>query len=252
MVQEKSGTSINVKNERQDNLISLVSASLIILTKNEITGLNAVFDTIPIKKIDDVFAIDGQSNDGSKEFLEKKGIKVYSQKRLGRAEAFRMAIDVAKHNNIVFFSPDGNEDAKDIIPLLTLLGEDCDMSIGSRFMEGGRSDDDDIPLPIRGFGNKGFTLIANILWNGQLTDSINGFRAIKKEVFMDLNPDSEGFGIEYQLSIRALKKKYKIKEIPTYEGDRIGGQSTARTIPTGLYFIKLLLREMWIGKHFDK
>jgi len=227
-----------------------INASLVILTKNEITGLNAVFDKIPINKINDVFAIDGQSKDGSKEFMEKKGIIVHSQEKLGRAEAFRMAMDLAKHDKIVFFSPDGNEDAKDIIPLLSMLGDDCDMSIGSRFMGGGRSDDDDVPLPIRGFGNKGFTMIANILWGGNLTDSINGFRAIKKQVFQDLKPDSEGFGIEYQLSIRALKKGYKIKEIPTYEGDRIGGQSTARTIPTGLYFIRLLLSEIIKGKRF--
>ena len=161
-----------------------------------------------------------------------------------------MAVDESQGDILVFFSPDGNEDPKDIIPLVSLLGEDCDMAVGSRFMNGGRSDDDDVPLPIRGFGNKGFTLIANLLWRGKLTDSINGFRAIKKSIYKDLKPDSEGFGIEYQLSIRALKRGYKIKEIPTYEGDRIGGQSTARTIPTGLYFVKLLLREMWIRNKF--
>jgi glycosyltransferase involved in cell wall biosynthesis len=228
------------------------AASLVILVKNEINGLQAVFDKIPVQEIDDVFAIDGQSKDGSKEFLEKRGVKVYVQEKLGRAEAFRMAMNLAKHENLIFFSPDGNEDPKDIISLLNLLNEHCDMAIGSRFMKGGRSDDDDVPLPIRGFGNKGFTLIANLLWKGNLTDSINGFRAIKKAVFTELKPDSEGFGIEYQLSIRALKKGYKIKEIPTYEGDRIGGSSTARTIPTGLYFLKLLWHEIVVGKKFNK
>lgn len=229
---------------------SKIQATLIILVKNEIAGLNVIFDKIPISAISEVFAIDGKSTDGSKEFLEKKGIKVYSQEKLGRAEAFRIGMKLATHENVLFFSPDGNEDTKDIIPLLSLLEKGYDMAIGSRFMSEGRSDDDDVPLPIRGLGNKGFTWIANILWNGNLTDSINGFRAIKKSVFNELKPDSEGFGIEYQLSIRALKKGYKIKEIPTYEGDRIGGSSTARTIPTGLFFIKLLLREIWIGKNF--
>jgi GT2 family glycosyltransferase len=230
--------------------MSKLSATLVILTKNEINGLRAVLDKVPLEKIDDVFVIDAQSKDGSKEFMEKKGLRIYTQEKMGRAEAFRMAIKRAKHNNIVFFSPDGNEDPKDIFLLLSNLDEGYDMAIASRFMPGGHSDDNDVPLPIRGFGNKGFTLIANLLWGGKLTDSINGFRAIKKEIFQDLNPDSEGFGIEYQLSIRALKRGYKIKEVATYEGDRIGGQSTARTIPTGLYFIKLLLYEFWIGKKF--
>lgn len=227
-----------------------IQATLVILVKNEVAGLNAIFDTIPVSAIAEVFAIDGKSTDGSKEFLEQKGIKVYRQENLGRAEAFRRGIQLATHEHIIFFSPDGNEDPKDIIPLVSLLGEDCDMAVGSRFMKGGRSDDDDVPLPIRGFGNKGFTWIANVLWHGNLTDSINGFRAIKKAVYNYLKPDADGFGIEYQLSIRALKRGYKIKEIPTYEGDRIGGQSTARTIPTGLYFVKLLLREVWIRNKF--
>ena len=73
---------------------------------------------------------------------------------------------------------------------------------------------------------------------------------MKKSKFWRLNPDSEGFGIEFQISIRALKLGYKIKEIQTYEGDRIGGQSTARTFATGWYFVKLLLRELFIGKSF--
>ena len=237
-------------NKNPLNNSSKIQATLIILVKNEITGLNAIFDKIPISAIDEVLAIDGKSTDGSKEFLEKNGVKVHTQEKLGRAEAFRMAIKLAKHEHIIFFSPDGNEDPKDIILLLSLLDQGYDMTIGSRFMPGGRSDDDDVPLPIRGFGNKGFTWIANILWNGELTDSINGFRAIKRKVFEELKLDSEGFGIEYQLSIRALKRGCKIKEIPTYEGDRIGGKSTARTIPTGLYFVKLLLHEIKVGKRF--
>ena len=44
-------------------------ATLVILTKNEINGVNALFDKIPIHSFDDVFAVDGQSKDGTKEFM---------------------------------------------------------------------------------------------------------------------------------------------------------------------------------------
>ncbi len=245
-------TAKQANTEEKNKQTKKYDATLVILTKNEITGITALIDKIPSNRFKEVFAIDGQSTDGTKKFLEKKGIKVITQKKKGRAEAFRIGCALAKFEHVIFFSPDGNEDPKDIVKLAYWLEQGHDMTVASRFMKGGRSDDDDVWLPIRGLGNKGFTLALDILWGGKLTDSINGFRGMKKSRFWKLNPDSEGFGIEFQLSMRALKLKYKIKEIPSYEGDRIGGQSTARTFATGWYFVKLMLKELWIGKSFLK
>ena len=59
-----------------------------------------------------------------------------------------------------------------------------------------------------------------------------------------INPDAHGFGIEFQMSIRALKYKMKIKEISTIERERIGGRSTAGTFEVGWYFIRLLFKEL--------
>ena len=119
------------------------------------------------------------------------------------------------------------------------------MAIASRFMPESKADDSEEAVPVRSFGNKMFTMAANVLFRGSLTDSINGFRAITKDKFNELNIDTEGFGVEYQMSIRALKKKYKIKEIPTVEADRIGGQSTAHTWSTGWLFTKMAAKEFF-------
>lgn len=227
-------------------------ATLVILNYNEIEGIKALYGKLPLNEMDEVFAIDPGSTDGSLEFLKSKGIRVIMQELKGRGEAFRIGIREAKNENVVFFGPDGNEDSNDILKLIGFLERGYDMAIASRFMKGARADDSDIPFPIRGIGNKVFTMIANILWRGHLTDSINGFRAIKKSKFKHLNPDAQGFGIEYQISIRALKFKFKIKEVPTYEGDRIGGESTAHTFATGMLFLKIILRELKIGKNFRK
>lgn len=224
-----------------------MKSTLIILTFNEINGVQALYNKIPFNKVDEYFVIDGGSTDGTIEFFEKKGIKVIPQKIHGRGEAFRIGMKKAKGKYIVYFSPDGNEDPNDILKLIAELEKGSDIAIASRFMKGSKSDDAGI---FRGFGNKAFTAIANIIWNGSLTDNINGFRAVKKEKLKELNLDAHGFGIEYQMSIRAMKLKYKIKEIPTYEPNRIGGFSTAGSFDTGLYFIKLILHELKVGKKF--
>lgn len=226
-------------------------STLVILTRNEINGLKAKYGKIPINKISEVFAIDYKSTDGTVEFLKKKGIRIIHQEKKGRAEAFRMACREAKHETIVFFSPDGNEDPALILPLLEWIEKGYDMVIASRFMKESRAEDEGL-IAVRGFGNRAFTAISNIIFCGRLTDSINGFRAIKKNKFWELNPDTEGFGIEYQISIRALKKKFRIKEIPTTEGERIGGMSTAHTFSTGWLFMKIIAKELFIWNRYKR
>ncbi|MFH1850449.1 MAG: glycosyltransferase family 2 protein [archaeon] len=221
-----------------------IKATLVILNYNEIEGLKSLYSKIPINRLDETFAIDPGSTDGSVEFLKKKGVRIVLQKKRGRAEAFRIGARIAKNEHIVYFGPDGNEDPNDIIRLISWLEKGYDMSVASRFMKGAQADDSHLPFPIRGIGNKVFTAISNLLWNGRLTDAINGFRAVKRDKFLALRPDTEGFGIEYQLSIRALKKRYRIKEIPTKEEPRIGGESTAHTFATGWLLLRIIFREL--------
>ncbi|MFH1333371.1 MAG: glycosyltransferase family 2 protein [archaeon] len=221
------------------------NATLVLLSFNEIEGLNNIYDKIPLNKFNQVFAIDPGSTDGTLNFYKEKGMPFIIQEKRGRAEAFRIGIKEAKHESVVFFSVDGNEDPQDISKLLDCLEEGYDMAIASRFLPASQADDSNEALPYRTFGNRMFTIMANVLFGGKLKDSINGFRAIKKQKFLELDPDTEGFGIEYQMSIRAMKKGFKIKEIPTIEADRIGGVSTAHTWSTGWLFVGLIMKELF-------
>lgn len=227
-----------------------MKSTLIILTRNEIEGVKALYDRIPFDQVDEAFVVDGGSTDGTVEFFESRGIRVIPQETKGRGEAFRIGMREAKEDNLVFFSPDGNEDPADILRLLKLLEEGYDMVIASRFKKGGRTDDADEFIAHRALGNRFFTKVANLLGGGSITDSLNGFRTIKKEKLKALKLDAHGYGIEFQMSIRALRLGYRIGEIHTYEGDRIGGQSGAKSLDTGLYLIKLIFRELLIGKNF--
>ena len=221
--------------------------SLIILTRNEITGVKAQIRKIPFEAVDEFFAVDYKSTDGTVEFFKKHLIPVVNQQKPGRGEAFRLAVKKAKGENLIFFSPDGNENPADIPRLISLLKEGNDLVIASRFMKGSRNEEDDKALKFRAWANKAFTLMVRLFWGGSVTDTINGYRGIKKDLFKKLNLDAAGFAIEFQMTIRALKTKAKISEIPTIEGNRIGGQSTSYAIPTGFKFIYYLFREILLG-----
>ena len=221
-----------------------MKSTLTILTFNEAECVKALFDRIPFSSVDECLIIDGGSTDGTIEFFKDKGLKVIAQDKKGRGEAFRIAVKESQGECMVFFSPDGNEDPKDIPKLIDLL-KHCDMAIASRFLEGARNEEDNLLFPWRAWANRVFTLLANIAWNrdGYITDTINGFRAVTKEAFNKLKVDADGYVIEYQMSIRAMKLGLKVKEIPTIEHERIHGKTKARSLPTGILFLRYFVKE---------
>ena len=223
--------------------------TLVILTLNEIEGVTHIFPKVPLHLVDEVLVVDGGSTDGTVEFFEAHGVRVVRQERRGRGEAFRLAVRHARNDFLVFFSPDGNEEPADIPQLVEGLSLGYDMVIGSRFMAGGCSEDDDKFLfASRRWGNLTFTWLVSLLFarGVRLSDSINGFRAVTRAAFVRLRPDAEGYAIEFQMSIRALQLGLRILEMPTHESPRIGkGVSKLNAIPVGLKFLRLMLDE-WI------
>ena len=227
-----------------------MKVSLILFTRNEIEGLKEVYPRIPLSYVDELIAVDGHSTDGSVEYLQSKGVKVVSQQKLGRGNATIEGVEHSSGDAIVFLSSDGNEDPLAIPRLIEKL-EDSDVAVASRFMKGGRSDDSDDPLLIRRFGNRFFTFLVNAIWKANVTDSTNGLRGIRRSAWNRLRIDSPYHETEFQMTIRTAKLDMKIAEIPTVEGQRIGGARYASTAKMGWTFTKFLLREVWIGNRFE-
>ena len=221
-------------------------ASLILLTLNELEGSQALYSSIPWDRVAEVVVVDGGSRDGTREFWETRGYRVVGQKRPGRGEAFREGMRQTTYPLMCFFSPDGNEDPADIPRLLSCLEEGFDLAIASRFMAGSRNEEDVHWFRPRAWVNRLFTWVANRLFNRgpRVTDCINGFRALSREAFERLALTEDRFPIEYQMSIRAMKQGMRIIEIPTAEGDRVGGESKAKSLPVGLGHVKVLMQEI--------
>ena len=226
---------------------------LVLLVLNEIDGLRQVWNDLPVSEFALVIAVDGGSTDGSREFLQEKGIDILEQKISGRGVAFRVAAEVVDTERLVFFSPDGNEDPADIVRLDDLLLQGSHLAIASRFAKGAINEEQDVLRP-RARVNKALTWLANRLFNrGEyITDTINGFRAIRREDLLTLNTSVKRFPIEYQISIRSMQRDWKISEIATIEGQRAGGESKAISWPVGKDHLKVLLTELPYSKLFQQ
>lgn len=224
-----------------------MARTLVILTLNEIDGTRAIIPNFPADLADEIIAVDGGSTDGTREFLLEHNIPVYDQTKRGRGEAFRVGMANSTGDYVVFFSPDGNEDPTDIPRLFSLLESGADMAIASRFLPGAQNEEDDDPLPLRKWTNQAFTVLANLIWNRRgpwVTDTINGFRGIRRDVFNYISPTSLGYTIEYELTISAMRAGMRIAETPTIEEKRIGGETKGASWPTGVNFLRFFLKEV--------
>lgn len=220
--------------------------SLIILTYDEIEGSKALYDSLPLSSFDDVLVVDGGSTDGTVKFFLDKGIRVVGQEVPGRGEAFRVGARNVSGDILVYYSPDGNEDPADIVKLVDCIERGADIAIASRFAKGSRNEEDDSFFRPRAWVNQALTFIANLLFGKgpYVTDTINGFRAVRRQAFEALHLDECGFPIEYQMSIRAMKARMRIVEIASHEGNRIGGASKCYSFPVGMGHLKVLVREI--------
>lgn len=221
-------------------------SALILLTLNEIQGLETLWDRLPIGEFREVVGLDGGSTDGTQEFLRQKGIPVVVQPIRGRGVAFRCAAEACSSERLVFFSPDGNEDPADIVRLDDCLINGADLAIARRFGPGAVNEEDEQFIRLRARVNDTLSQLANHLFHRgpRVYDTINGFRALRRGALLELDTTVKRFPIEYQITLRAMQRGWRIDEVPTREGQRIGGERKASSWPVGVDHLRVLVTEL--------
>tara|TARA_B100001540_G_scaffold203900_1_gene179583 strand:+ start:2359 stop:3027 length:669 start_codon:yes stop_codon:yes gene_type:complete len=218
-----------------------MSTSVIIPTKNEITGMKKIVPQVNLEWADEWIVVDGNSTDGTIEEAKKLGLDVIQQKGVGLGDAYREAVKHATCENILFFSPDGNAPPEYIPQLIKKMTEgNYDIVQISRFGKNGRSEDDTV---VTAFGNRMFTFLVNSFFGGKLTDALFGFKIIKKKVFQEINLDGEFLTLEQQMSIKSMKLNLKIAEIDGIEPKRVGDEAKMRPLTTGSHLSLQIIKE---------
>jgi glycosyltransferase involved in cell wall biosynthesis len=224
---------------------------LCMLVRNERECLEIMLPKLPKagpqSGIDRIIAVDGNSTDGTREILAQWGIETLRQKRRGRGAAYLEAMEAYPADAYLFFSPDGNEDVADFPKFRAALEAGADLVIASRMMQGAYNEEDGHAFRPRKAANKTFNFFANWAFRKQgpyISDSINGFRAIRRELVQKLDLDANDYTIEYQMTMRALDVGARIVEFPTHEYPRVAGDTGAPSIPTGIAFLRCFFREL--------
>jgi glycosyltransferase involved in cell wall biosynthesis len=199
--------------------------SVVIPTKNEEGLIGQIVESVR-PYADEVLVIDGHSSDRTRDIAAAHGARVELDGGKGKGEALRRSMTSASGDIVVFIDADGSHDPKDIPALVApIKAGAADMVIGSRGKGGSDELHGTLEQFIRYVGSQLIMLAINYRWDVRLTDSQNGFRAVRRDVGLKLGLRANLTTIEQEMLMRALKLGYRVDEIPTHEYERKWGTS---------------------------
>lgn len=175
---------------------------------------------------DELLVVDGHSSDRTVEIAEAMGVRAVLDGGRGKGDGIRTGIREASGEVVVFLDADGSHSPDDI-PMMVepIIKGEADLVIGSRGKGGSDELHGDVEKLIRMIGSDLILIAINLRFDAHLTDSQNGFRAIRTDVARDLDLCEELTTIEQEMTIKALKKGYVVAEIPSHEYSRKHGRS---------------------------
>ena len=220
-------------------------SALVLQTRNSERWLDAVMQTLPTDLFLQVVAIDSGSSDGTVARLEEHGIRVFAQRRGDDLLAVVGSSEITAES-LVFFPVNGRHQPADIARMLLLLERGNDMVIASRFIMGGERRSASVGV-YRSIGNRLITLMANLLFFGNLSDSLSGFRAIRRSRLVAMPRVGDDLPFLYRLSIHAMKNHWRVAESPTVEVVSPDSISYAAIASSLAPILGVLVSEYWKG-----
>ena len=207
---------------------------IIIPTYNELENLPKLLPEVLSKDENiNVLIVDDNSPDGTAGFVERQ-IKVDNRIHLikrpskqGLGTAYIAGFKYALHNNfqIVFeMDADFSHDPKEIPRFLDEI-KNSDVVLGSRYINGVNV----INWPLRRLLLSSFAnLYTRIITGLPVHDATGGYKCFNRKVLEAIDLDrvkSNGYAFQIEMTFKAWKKGFKVKEIPIIFVDRVKGKS---------------------------
>ncbi|MDZ7626197.1 MAG: polyprenol monophosphomannose synthase [Ignavibacteriaceae bacterium] len=207
---------------------------IIIPTYNELENLPRLLPEVLSKDESiDVLIVDDNSPDGTAAFVEsqmKNNNRIHlikRQSKQGLGTAYIAGFKYALQNNfqLIFeMDADFSHDPKEIPRFLDEI-KNSDVILGSRYINGVNV----INWPLRRLLLSSFAnLYTRVITGMPIHDATGGFKCFRREVLEAIDLDrvtSNGYAFQIEMTFKAWKKGFKVKEIPIIFVDRVKGKS---------------------------
>ncbi len=216
------GTSFEIKqSNRDEHMYRGLKVIAMAPVLNEREKISDVVTRVPGDVVDEVLVVDDGSSDGSPDVARSLGATVIELGRtIGVGAAIRTGYEYAIEcgYDVAVVMAGNNKDSPEEIPLLLdpIADDRADLVQGSRWLTGSE-DFGAMPL-YRRFATRLHPAIFRLVTNTNLTDTTNGFRAVKTAVLSDpeLTLDQrwlDEYELEVYLLYKAAKLGYRVEEV---------------------------------------
>jgi dolichol-phosphate hexosyltransferase len=198
----------------------------------------------------DVLVVDGHSSDATVARAIAAGARVLTDHGRGKGDALRTAIPAIATSIAVFVDADGSHDPDDIPRLVLPIANDAaDHVTASRLIGGSSELHGGFDEFLRLAGSSFITACINRRFGVGLSDSQNGFRALRASVLRDLVLRENSTTIEQEMIIETLRRGYRMAEIGSHEERRRFGRSHIRVWRSAPRYLSSLVRGLLRRRH---
>lgn len=201
--------------------------TIVILAKDESRTVAEVVDA-SANWSDRIILMDGGSADDTGRIAQEHGAHVFEDDGRGKGSAIRQSLALVNTDFVVFMDADGSHDPRDIPRLIAALGAGADLCVGSRFAGGSDELSVSVSQLVRTVGNILMNIAINKRWHVELTDTLNGFRAVRLEAAVKVRLTEDTHTIEQEMVMKFLRHGFTVVNEPTHEYKRKFGEGHIR------------------------
>jgi dolichol-phosphate mannosyltransferase len=221
-----------------------LSITGVILARNEEHTIGEVVRSV-LPFCDEVLVMDGHSTDATAQLAREAGAVVHHDPGRGKGSAVRASFPLSRGNVLVLMDADGSHAAVDVPRLAGPIQRgEADLVVGSRFTGGSDELSLTVPQLVRTVGNISMNIAINKRFGVSLTDTLNGFRAIRRGVALALELREDVHTIEQEMVIQALRRGYRVANVSTHEYARKFGSSSIDIWRQWPLFVWCLMRNI--------
>jgi glycosyltransferase involved in cell wall biosynthesis len=182
----------------------------------------------------DIYVYDNNSSDDTSKLAKDAGAIVRFEPRQGKGNVVRQMFRDIDADCYLMVDGDDTYPAESARELCEpILNGEADMTVGDRLSNGTYAEEN--KRAFHGFGNDLVRAMIKWIYGYSFDDVMTGYRAFCRPFVKTFPVMSEGFQIETEISIHAVDRRWRIKDVPIIYRDRPEGSvSKLNTIGDGM------------------